>query len=106
VREDLSESGIVIGLNLRYGGLPPLNTAMRSKCDLLGAELLKKPVTLGVWSAKDGCFQLDDDGISERLRLETVIEAAIQAETGKGQVSDDREVDMFEDQIWQGRGEY
>jgi len=105
VREDISNSGIVIGLKLRYDGLPPLNTAMRSKCDLLGAELLKEPVTLGVWSAEDDCFLLDEDGISERLRLETVVEAAIQAETGKGQVSDDGEVDIFEDQIWQGRGE-
>lgn len=101
VREDISDSGIVIDLKLRYGGIPLLNTPVRSKCDVLGAELLKEPVTLGVWIADDECFLLDGDGISERLGLEIVIEAAIQAETGKGQVSDDGEVDIFEDQILQ-----
>jgi len=104
VREDISDSGIVIELKLRYGGIPLLNTPVRSKCDALGAERLKEPVTLGVWSAENDCFLLEEDGISERLRLETVVEAAIQAETGKGQLSDDGVVDISEDQILQGRG--
>ncbi|GAB7332431.1 hypothetical protein MBLNU13_g04237t2 [Cladosporium sp. NU13] len=105
VREDISDSGIAVALKLRYGGIPLLNTSVRSKCDVLGAELLKEPVTLGVWSAEDDCFLLDEDVTSERLKLETVVEVAIQAETVKDQVSNDGEVDIFEDQIWQGRDE-
>ena len=96
-RGDISGSGVVVGLKLQYGGIPPLNTRMRSNCDALGAELLKRSVTLGVWSGKDDCFLLDEDGISERLRLEAVVEAA----TVKVQLSEDTEISIFEDQIWQ-----
>ena len=52
---------------------------------------------MGVWSGKDDCFLLDEDGISERLRLETVVEA----ETVKAQLSEDTEINIFEDRIWQ-----
>ena len=69
---------------------------MRSNCNSLGAELLKRSVTLGVWSGKDDCFLLDEDGISERLRLETVVEA----ETVKVQLLEDADINIVEDQIW------
>lgn len=100
-RVDVRDSGIVFDLKLRYGGLPLLNTAMRSKCDVLGAERLKEPVTLGVWSAKDGYFQLDDDRTDEYLRMETVVEAAIQAASARVTSSVDAEMNISEDQIWQ-----
>jgi hypothetical protein len=100
-RVDVRDSGIVFDLKLRYGGLPLLNTAMRSKCDVLGAERLKEPVTLGVWSAKDGCFQLNDDRTDEYLRMETVVEAANQAASARVTSSVDAEMNISEDQIWQ-----
>jgi hypothetical protein len=97
---DLSDSGIVVGLKLDYGGIPPLNTPMRLKCNALDDELLKRPITLGVWIGKDNCYLLDEDGISERLRLESLVEAAIQGNV-KDQFSGDADIDIFEDSIWQ-----
>lgn len=98
---DISSSGIVAGLKLQYGGIPPLNTLLRSKCDVLGAGILKHPVTLGTWSVDDDCFLLDDDGISKRLRMETVVESATQAVSAKDHVSENLEIDISEDHIWQ-----
>jgi hypothetical protein len=74
-----SNHGLVPSLKLRYGGISSSNTSMRSKCDVLGAELLIQPATLGTWSVKDRCFLLDDDRINERLRMETLVEAATEA---------------------------
>jgi hypothetical protein len=98
---DLSDSGIVVGLKLDYGGIPSLNTPMRLKCNALDAELLKRPVTLGVWIGKGNCYLLDEDGISERLRLESLVEAAIQAERLEEHSSGDAEINISEDPIWQ-----
>ena len=55
---------------------------------------------MGVWSGKDNCYLLDEDGISERLRLESLVEAAIQGNV-KDQFSGDADIDIFEDSIWQ-----
>jgi hypothetical protein len=71
MREHISNPGGITHLKLQYGGISLSDSSMRSKCDILGAELLKKSVTLGAWSGKDNCYLLDEDGISERLRLET-----------------------------------
>jgi hypothetical protein len=99
MREDISNPG-VSHLKLHYGGISLSDSSMRSKCDALGAELLKQPVTLDVWSGKDNCYLLDEDGISERLRLETLVEAATKVHV-KDQSSGDAEINISEEPIWQ-----
>jgi hypothetical protein len=104
-REFVNGSGVIPDVKLRYGGISPLNKPMRLKCHALGAELLKKPITLGTWIAKGGYYELDEDRIRERLSMETVVEAATQASSRKDQSSADWEIDISEDQIWQGQVE-
>jgi len=99
MQEDNSDYVILPGLKLQYGGISPSNTSMRLECDVLGAGLLKKPATLGTWSVNDCCFLLDDDGVNERLRMETLVEAA-SAVTVKDEPSRNAEFDAPDDQIW------
>jgi hypothetical protein len=55
---------------------------------------------LDVWSGKDNCYLLDEDGISESLRLETLVEAATKVHV-KDQSSGDAEINISEEPIWQ-----
>jgi hypothetical protein len=99
-RAERISSHVMATLKLHYGGIPPLNTRKRSSCDVLGVGLLKQPATLGIWSVKDGSFLLDEAKVSERLRMETMIEAATQATTAKDESYGSAEIAVFEGQIW------
>jgi len=66
----------------------------------LGAENLKHAVTLRT-CVDDDCFLLDVNMISKRLRMETVVDVATQAVSMEDHLSENAEINLSEDQIWQ-----